>query len=55
MTVYNETGSFSEIQQEINEWTIPSVSMGQVEPMEAVKINVGFAVEQHQWTNYQAL
>lgn len=55
MTTYNEIGSFEEIRQEIDGWSVKPVRKEQIEPMEAIKKTSGYAVEQHQWTNYHHL
>lgn len=52
MTKYNEMSSFAEIQNKINEWSMPPVSKSQMDPMELVKSTAGYAIERHQWTNY---
>lgn len=55
VTTYNDMASYSDIEQEISEWSIKPVSKAQIEPMEAINRTAGYAVEQHQWTNYHHL
>ncbi|GEM_PF-1619790 len=48
----NELGDFNKIREEINNWTLSSVSKDRADPMEMVKLSSGYAVEQFQWLSY---
>ncbi|HEY3374749.1 MAG TPA: hypothetical protein VGK02_06775 [Candidatus Aquicultor sp.] len=51
-TIYNDMTNNADIQRELNEWTLPHVEKTQVAPQELAKITAGYAIEQHQWTDY---
>ncbi|MHB8841069.1 MAG: hypothetical protein ACYC56_04640 [Candidatus Aquicultor sp.] len=52
---YNDMGSFEEVRDSINEWTVEPVHKNQLDPMALAKSTSGYAVEQFQWNTYHQL
>ncbi|HZD59134.1 MAG TPA: hypothetical protein VE439_01615 [Anaerolineae bacterium] len=52
---YNDLGSYEEIRNTINGWTVPPVNKSQIDPAALAKSTSGYAVEQFQWSSYHQL
>lgn len=52
MKLFNEMENLSEIQEEINGWTLKPIDKDEASTMELVELSSGYAVEQFQWENY---
>ncbi|MCL6471194.1 MAG: hypothetical protein K6T91_00060 [Firmicutes bacterium] len=54
ITAYNDM-ELSQIEDMVDSWTKQPVSKTHLDPVEAIKITSGYAIEQHQWANYHQL